>query len=53
LIGFVFLSGVGWKIGVNLFEIRGCVDFELFGIGFVLRDWPTTAETAEIAERIG
>ena len=38
LIGFVFLRGAEWNIGVTLFGIRGCVGFGFAQIGFVLHN---------------
>ena len=37
LIGFVFLRGAEWDIGVSHFFKRVCVGFVAGGIGFVLR----------------
>jgi hypothetical protein len=34
--GFVFWGWVEWNIVVNPCGIRGCVGFDLWGIGFVL-----------------
>jgi len=48
-----FSRGAGPNIGISLCIKRVCGDFGELGIGFVLRDWPTTAENAEIAERTG
>ena len=37
LIGFVFSGGLEWSFFVILCGIRGCVDFVVLRIGFVLR----------------
>jgi len=37
--GFVFLRSWEGEIFVNLFGVRGWVDFGVFGIGFVLHNF--------------
>mgnify|MGYP001609099276 CR=1 FL=1 len=42
--------GAEGRILVNLCGIRSCGDFGVLEIGFVLHNWPTTAEIAEEIE---
>ena len=53
VVGFVFWSWVGRNIGITLWGIRGCIDFGLDRIGFVLRNTGLIAWQAGIDRWLG